>query len=231
MKWGKYFTSAIGKKLVMAFTGIFLILFLIVHCTANFAIFVPDQGATFNKVSHFLGKNWIVHILEVGLFAGFIIHIIQGLVLTKQNKSKRPIKYAVTDRKSTSKWYSRSMGLLGILILLFLIIHLSDFWIHTRFGSIFGGVKEVDYQGKAVDDLYGKMKEVFSHLWIVIIYIIGVIALGFHLAHGFQSAFRTLGMTSSKYISIVKGVGIAFSIIVPILFALMPIAMYFNWIS
>src|SRR5690625_1029076 len=115
MKWGQYFTSAIGKKIVMAFTGIFLILFLIVHVSANLAIFVPDQGETFNKVSHFLGSNWIVHILEVGLFVGFILHIVQGIILTKQNRSKRPVKYAVNRRNQESKWYSRSMGLLGIL--------------------------------------------------------------------------------------------------------------------
>ncbi len=215
----------------MAFTGIFLILFLIVHCTANLAIFVPDHGATFDKVANFLGKNWIMHILEVGLFAGFIIHIIQGLVLTKQNKSKRPIKYAVVHRKNTSTWYSRSMGLLGVLILLFLIIHLSDFWVHTRFASIFGGVGEVSYEGKEMDALYGRMLLVFSQLWVVIVYLIGVIVLGFHLAHGFQSAFRTLGMTSSRYIAIIRGIGIAYAIIVPILFAIMPISMYFGWVN
>lgn len=231
MKWGQYFTSAIGKKLVMAFTGIFLILFLIVHCTVNFCIFVPDQGATFNTFSHFLGTNWIVHLLEVGLFAGFILHIVQGLMLTAQNKSKRPVNYAVNRRRENSRWYSRSMGLLGVLIFLFLIIHLRDFWIHTRFASVFGGVGTVQYDGKEMDALYGQMKLVFSNLWIVIVYLLGVIALGFHLAHGFSSSFRTLGMTSSRYIPIIRGLGIAFSIIVPLIFASMPVAMYFGWVS
>lgn len=230
MKWGQYFTSAIGKKLVMAFTGIFLILFLIVHCTANACIFVPDHGATFNKVAHFLGTNWILHLLEVGLFVGFILHIVQGITLTIQNRTKRPVAYAVTRRNQTSKWYSRSMGLLGVLILIFLIIHLGQFWVHTRFAALFGGVGEVTYD-KPMDDLYGRMLDVFSHGWVVIVYLIALVALGYHLAHGFQSAFRTLGMTSSKYIPIIMGVGYAFSVIVPVIFALMPVTMYFGWVK
>lgn len=230
MKWGHYFTSAVGKKLVMAFTGIFLILFLIVHCTANACIFVPDHGATFNQVAHFLGTNWILHVLEIGLFVGFILHIVQGLVLTLQNRSKRPVKYKLTRRPQTT-WYSRSMGLLGVLILIFLIIHLSHFWAHTRLAGLFGGVGEVHYGDKAVDDLYGRMQLVFSNLGVVIIYILALIALGWHLAHGFQSAFRTLGMTSSKYIPIIKGIGIAYAILVPLIFALMPLAMYFKWVN
>lgn len=230
MKWGQYFTSAIGKKLVMAFTGIFLILFLLVHCTANACIFVPDHGATFNQVAHFLGTNWILHLLEVGLFAGFILHIIQGLVLTIQNRTKRPVAYAVTKRNQNSKWYSRSMGLLGVLILIFLIIHLSHFWIHTRFAAVFGGVGEVTYN-KPMDDLFGQMKLVFSHGWVVILYLVALVALAYHLAHGFQSAFRTLGMNSYKYIPLVRGLGFAYAILVPLIFALMPVSMYFGWVS
>jgi len=231
MKWGQYFTSAIGKKIVMAFTGIFLILFLIVHVSANLAIFVPDQGETFNKVSHFLGSNWIVHILEVGLFVGFILHIVQGIILTKQNRSKRPVKYAMNRPNQESKWYSRSMGLLGILILLFLILHLANFWVHTRFAGIFGGVDSVNYDHQQIDNLYYQMKLVFSNIGIVIIYLVALVALGYHLAHGFSSAFRTLGMTSSRYIPVVQGIGRAYAIVVPILFALMPLAIYFGWVS
>lgn len=229
MRWGHYFTSAIGKKLVMAFTGIFLILFLVVHCTANACIFVPDHGATFNKVAHFLGKNWIMHVLELGLFAGFILHIVQGIVLTVQNRSKRPVKYKAMRSQTT--WYSRSMGLLGVLILIFLIIHLNHFWVHTRLAGIFGGIGEVVYGEKAVDDLYGRMQLVFSHAAVVVVYLLALIALGWHLAHGFQSAFRTLGMTSSKYIPLIRGIGFAYAVIVPLIFALMPVAMFFGWVN
>jgi succinate dehydrogenase / fumarate reductase cytochrome b subunit len=183
-------------------------------------------------VAHFLGTNWILHILEVGLFVGFILHIVQGIVVTIQNRTKRPVKYAVRRPNATSSWYSRSMGLLGVLILIFLIIHLSQFWVHTRFTSLVGGVGEVSYGGgKPMDDLYGRMKLVFSHGWVVIVYLAGLVALGWHLAHGFQSAFRTLGMTSSKYIPFIRGLGFAFSIVVPLIFALMPVLMYFGVVS
>lgn len=230
MKWGQYFTSGIGKKLVMGFTGIFLITFLIVHVSANFCIFVPDHGRTFNRVAHFLGTNWILHILEVGLFLGFILHIIQGIVLTYQNRTKRPVKYKVYHRPGTT-WYSRSMGLLGVLILIFLIIHLSHFWVHTRLAAVFGGLNDITYSDLKVDNLFARMKEVFSHGWVVIVYLVALVALAYHLAHGFQSAFRTLGMSSSKYIPIIKVIGYAFSIIVPLMFAAMPVSMYFGWVK
>lgn len=180
MRWGYYFTSGVGKKLVMAFTGIFLILFLIVHCAANACIFVPDHGVTFNMVANFLGKNWIMHILEIGLFVGLTLHIVQGIILTIQNRSKRLVRYKVTRRQTT--WYSRSMGLLGVIILIFLIIHLGQFWVHTRFAGAFGGVSKVTYAQKHVDDLYGRMKDVFNHGWVVIVYLIALIALGWHMA-------------------------------------------------
>lgn len=215
----------------MAFTGIFLISFLLVHASANAAIFVPDHGRTFNQVAHFLGTNWILHILEIGLFLGFILHIVQGILLTIQNRRKRPVKYAVNHRNQNSKWYSRSMGLLGVLILIFLILHLDHFWVHTRLAAVFGGLDDITYSSLKVDNLFARMGEVFSHGWIVIVYLLALVALAYHLAHGFQSAFRTLGMTSSRYIPIIKGIGLAYAILIPLLFALMPVAMYFGWVS
>ncbi|GAA4303709.1 succinate dehydrogenase cytochrome b subunit [Compostibacter hankyongensis] len=219
MKWGQFFTSAIGKKIVIGFTGLFLILFLIVHCSINACIFVPDHGETFLKVAHFMGTNWIMHILEVGLIAGFAVHIIQALALQFQNRRKRPVRYAMNRESQVTNWYSRSMGLLGTLILIFLIIHWSNFWIPNRSNQILHG-EELN--------LFERMKDTFSHGWLVIVYLVGVVSLSFHLMHGFQSAFRTFGMSSKKYIPIVRGIGTAFSILVPLIFALMPVLMYFN---
>ncbi|HEY6083432.1 MAG TPA: succinate dehydrogenase cytochrome b subunit [Chitinophagaceae bacterium] len=224
MNWKQFFLSSIGKKLIMSFTGLFLISFLIVHCSINFCIFVPDHGKTFNAVAHFMGTNWIVHILELGLFAGIILHAVQGLLLWSLNRKKRPVKFAVQakGRGATSTWYSRSMGLLGTLILIFLIIHLSNFWGPNRYSQIARGHEL---------NLFDRMKELFSNGWLVIIYIAGLISLSWHLMHGFQSAFRTLGMSSHRYIPIVKGIGIAFSIIVPVIFALMPVSFYFGIVN
>lgn len=205
----------------MSITGIFLILFLIVHAGANSCIFLNDQGETFNAVAHFLSHNWILRFMELGLFVGIILHIIQGLMLTAQNNSKRPVKYAVNPGNATSKWYSRSMGLLGSLILIFLVIHLSHFWFGTKM-ALYGNVDD------ATHNIYHEMCEAFSHEWVVIVYIIGVISLGWHLIHGFSSAFQTLGVNSPKYNSLIKTAGYIYTVIICLAFILMPLLIYFG---
>ncbi len=222
MTWKEYFTSSIGKKLVMAITGISLILFLIVHATINGMIFFNDNGEMFNFYAHFLSHNWLLRLIEVGLFIGLILHIVQGLMLTSQNNQKRPVKYAVNPGNATSKWYSRSMGILGSLLLIFLVIHLSHFWIDTK-ASLYVTHEETN--------LYEEMKDVFSNLWVVLVYIGGVIALCWHLIHGFQSAFQTLGINSPKYSPFIKNAGIVYSLIICLAFSMMPLAFYFGWIQ
>jgi succinate dehydrogenase / fumarate reductase cytochrome b subunit len=237
MTWKHFFNSSIGKKILMGLTGFFLITFLIVHCSINAMIFFNDGGETFNHWAHFMGTNLIIRIMEIGLFLGLILHIIQGLILTLQNNKARPIKYAKNNAASNSKWYSRSMGLLGTLILIFLIIHLYHFWTPSRFGGMWG-IHELQettlstYNNQPVHDLYAEMQKVFQdNLLVVIIYVLGVFSLGWHLLHGFQSAFQTFGINHKRYTPIIKGVGVAFSIIVPLVFALMPVAFYCGWIS
>jgi len=222
MTWKEVFTSSVGKKLVMSFTGIFLILFLIVHAGLNACIWANDGGVMFNAGAHFMGANIVPRILEIGLFAGLFLHIIQGLMLEFSNRSKRGTDYAVSYKKG-SKWYSRSMGLLGTIILIFLIVHLSDFWFPNRSHQGFLLGEEIN--------LYAKMQEEFSELWVVLLYVAGCISLGYHLAHGFQSAFRTLGVPNGKYISLIKTLGFGFSVIVSLAFAMMPISVLAGWVS
>ncbi|MBS1949897.1 MAG: Succinate dehydrogenase cytochrome b subunit [Cytophagales bacterium] len=222
MKWLiDLFTSSLGRKLLMALTGLFLISFLVIHCTINAMIFYNDGGTTFSHWGHFMGTNPVIRTLEVGLVAGFLIHIFQGLLLWKRNHQARPVKYSVSkDPKST--WYSRSMGLLGTLLLLFLIMHTSHFWIPNRTHQF--------TQGEELP-LYNMMFEVFSNPWVVFFYVVGCVSLFWHLLHGFASAFQTLGLNHLKYNGIISFIGTAFSIIVPFLFALMPIAVYLKWIN
>src|SRR6267142_5732800 len=189
MKWSEFFTSSVGKKFVMGLTGIFLISFLVVHVGINACMWAMDGGEMFNKAAHFMGGTVVIRILEVGLFIGFFIHIIQGLSLVFQNRKKRSIGYQVPMGNKGSKWYSRSMGLLGTIILLFLIIHWNQFWIPSRFM----GAEEVIYDDGSTG-LFGLMKETFSQAWVVIVYVIACISLAYHLLHGFQSAFRSLGV-------------------------------------
>ncbi|PZF74186.1 succinate dehydrogenase cytochrome b subunit [Taibaiella soli] len=221
MNWKQAFTSSIGKKLVMSLTGIFLITFLIVHCYINAQIFWMDGGVKFTEAGHFMATNPVIRFVEIGLFVLLFLHIIQGLMLWSQNKSKRNTRYAVSAGNHTSKWYSRSMGLLGTLILLFLCMHLYHFWIPNRYQQTFGS-GEID--------LFGKMQAVFSNPAVVVVYVLGCIALGYHLVHGFYSAFQTLGLGTHRYKKMIRNIGIAFSIIVPLIFALMPIGFMANLI-
>jgi succinate dehydrogenase / fumarate reductase cytochrome b subunit len=227
MTWKQMFTSSVGKKLVMGFTGIFLILFLIIHVGLNACIWANDGGKMFIKGAHFMGGNLIPRILEMGLFVGLILHIVQGYMLTVQNKKARSVGYAVSY-KDGSKWYSRSMAILGSLILIFLSVHLSNFWFPNRSaqGLSLGG--EID--------LYAKMRETFSGadittLITIVIYLLGCGALGYHLAHGFQSAFKTLGVHNKRYHQMLAAIGFGFSIIVCLAFAMMPLSFHFGWIQ
>jgi succinate dehydrogenase / fumarate reductase, cytochrome b subunit len=206
----------------MGLTGIFLILFLIVHAGLNACIWANDGGEMFLHAAHFMGGNWVPRILEIGLFVGFILHIYQGYLLTIENRKKRSVGYAVAYSDG-SKWYSRSMGLLGTLILLFLIMHMSHFWFPNRSNQGFLLGPEIN--------LYEKMKTEFSVLWVVIVYVIGCISLAYHLAHGFQSAFKTLGVHNKKYNKMLVSIGYGFSVIVSLVFAMMPISFYFKWIQ
>jgi succinate dehydrogenase / fumarate reductase cytochrome b subunit len=219
----------------MALTGISLILFLIVHAGLNACIWANDGGEMFNKAAHFMGSMIVTRILEIGLFAGIFIHIIQGYVLTAQNNKHRPVKYAVNYGNRGSKWYSRSMGLLGTLLLLFLIMHIYHFWIPSRFGGMLSvqPLEPVTYMdGREIHNLYAEMLKVFQdNILIVILYILGCISLAYHLMHGFQSSFRTLGVYNKRYIVLLQATGIAFSVIVSLVFAMMPISVYMGWVS
>ncbi len=224
-----FLNSSIGKKFIMGITGLFLISFLVVHCFVNSLIFVNDGGETFDLGCEFMGTNWIIRAMEIVLFAGILLHIFQALILTLQNNKARPVAYGVTNGNANSRWYSRWMGLLGTLILMFLIIHLSHFWVVSRFTDELAHTKEHALPGQ--ETMFDEMKETFSQLWVVIVYCLSMISLAYHLLHGFQSAFQTLGLNHKKYTPLIKKTGVAFSIIVPLIFAAMPIAIHFKLIQ
>ena len=223
MTWKQFFTSSIGKKFIVGFTGLFLVLFLIVHASVNASIFLNDNGETFNTIAHFMSHNWIVRFLEVGLFVGLLAHAIQGLLVWQQNRRARPTAYLVSKANKNSTWYSRSMGLLGTLLLLFLVMHISHFFVGTK----------IALYGNGPDDhnLYLEMKAVFAEWYWVALYLIGLIALFWHLLHGTQSALQTFGINHKRYTPIIKALGAGYSIVITILFALMPLAFHFGWIA
>ncbi len=223
----------------MALSGIFLITFLIVHVGVNSCIFYDlplfnsnDDGSMFNRAAYFMGNSLVVRILEIVLFAGFLLHIIQGYAIEAKNRSRRGKSYAKDLGNRGSTWMSRSMALLGTLIFLYLIIHVAQFWVPSR---ITHDVDPVKYPGISGDremhNMYLLMFETFQQEWVVVLYLVGVIALGFHLWHGFHSSFRSIGVHNKKYLTMLKTLGYGFTIIVCILFALMPISMYLHWVT
>jgi succinate dehydrogenase / fumarate reductase cytochrome b subunit len=218
-----FLSSSIGRKFLMSATGLFLITFLIVHVSINSCIFANDGGLTFNAAAHFMATNPVIRVVEIGLFLGLILHIFQALILTLQNRKARPIAYAQVNGAANSSWYSRSMGILGSLLLLFLVVHLAHFWVDTKIAV---------FSGKADEhNTFNEMKMVFKNWDVVVVYLIGVISLLYHLLHGFQSAFQSLGLNHKKYTPFIKKTGIWFSIIVCVLFAAMPITMFLGIIK
>ncbi len=215
-------TSTLGRKLIMALTGLFLILFLTVHLIGNLQLLKDDGGHAFNVYAEFMSTNPLIQIISKGNFFFILLHIFIAIVLTIKNRSARGTQaYAVTSGKS-SAWSSRNMGILGTIILVFLVIHLKDFYGQMHYGNM----EHVNYDGKEYRDIYTTVAYWFSINWYVALYVFSMIAVGFHLWHGFASSFQTLGLNHAKYNGVIRFVGRAFAIIVPAIFALIPIWMF-----
>ena len=222
--FSQFLTSSIGRKLVMSLTGLFLISFLVIHLLGNLQLLLPDGGEAFNVYAKFMTTNPLIKFISIGLYLGILLHAIQGLLIVLSNKKAKGSKYAVQTLENGS-WMSKNMGLLGTFILFFLCVHMGDFWFKMKFTD---SIPMVTYDGVMVKDLYTRVATAFSQLWIVVVYLIGMIALALHLWHGFQSAFTTLGVRHKKYTPLIKLMGIGFSITIPLLYAIIPIFMFFT---
>jgi succinate dehydrogenase / fumarate reductase, cytochrome b subunit len=215
------FTSSIGRKYVMSITGLFLCSFLVVHLVINLLLFVPDGGLLYNTASDYMEHNILIRTIEILLFAGFIIHIIQSITLTRQNAAARQKSYE-QSAKSTSTWASRNMGILGSIIFVFLVIHLRDFFWDLRFNP-----SELTVDQNQHEDLYKLTVATFEMWPYSLIYFLAMFGLGYHLWHGFQSAFRSIGIMNSKYTPAIVLIGKIYTLIVTIGFMAMPVWFYF----
>lgn len=230
MRWLlNLFTSSIGQKLIMSLTGIFLILFLVVHLIGNLQLLMSDGGEAFNLYAHFMTHNPIITFVSYGLYAFIVIHTIQGIALAIKNRAARGSQgYAmkVTRATTTTPWIAKWMAAIGTVILVFIILHMYQFWFVMHWGDL----KEVKYDGALheVKDLYTLVADSYRDLPLVIFYLVSMVIVAFHLWHGFQSAFRTLGLSHHKYVPVVQFLGRAYAILVPLLFAIIPIVMYMN---
>ena len=225
MSWvTKTLSSTLGRKLIMALTGLFLILFLTGHVSGNLLLFKGDGGQAFNIYAKFMTTNPAVKILSYLTYISVIGHVIYAILLGRKNKSARPIGYAESGASTNSTMASRNMGILGTIILIFLVVHLQSFWYQMHWGDL----PFVTYDGEEYKDLFSIVTFAFQNELMVAGYVIAMIFLGFHLSHGFASAFQTLGLNHKKYTPAIATLGKLYSVIVPILFALMPLYIYFT---
>ncbi len=191
--------SSIGRKFIMALTGICLVLFVTFHVLMN-AVAIIWPGA-YNQVCQFLGANWYALIASAGLGLLVIIHIIDALVLTIQNRKARGNdRYAVSNRPKTVEWSSQNMLVLGIVVLVFLGVHLVQFWARMQAQEIIGS--EYEYNGVELPAAAGTLflQIAFQNWWTPVIYIIGFIALWFHLNHGFWSMWQSVGCDNDVWL-------------------------------
>ena len=215
----KTLTSSVGQKILMSLTGFFLISFLMVHLTGNLMLFKNDGGAAFNAYAHFMSTAEIIRVAEIILVLGFLLHIFTAWLLTRQNQQTRPQHYAYSRPETNSTWASRNMGIAGSIVLIFLVIHLYNFWFQYKFQADIPLAPGTDYK-----DMYWLVQKVFlEEWWFSMLYIVAMVFLGFHLAHGFESAFQTLGLHHKKYTPFIKKLGVLFAIAVPAGFISMPI--------
>ncbi|MFA5574696.1 MAG: succinate dehydrogenase cytochrome b subunit [Brumimicrobium sp.] len=217
------FKSSIGRKFAMALSAIFLMIFLLQHLAINItAVFSED---VFNSLSHFMGTNPLVQfVAQPILIFAVVFHFMMGLYLERKNKSARPIAYAKFNGNANSSWVSRNMGITGLVILAFLVLHIIDFFI-----------PEMDYKyvqgnfGGGENRYYEHLLDKFSNIGRVIAYIVAFVLLSLHLMHGFGSAFQSIGQ-NNKYINRKMKFGIYFAVLVPLGFIFTAIALYIKTI-
>lgn len=213
--------SSIGRKFVMALTGVCLVLFVTFHCLMNsVALFWP--GA-YNAICQFLGANWYALVASMGLAALFIIHIIYALWLTVQNRKARGTdRYAVNSRPPQVEWSSKNMLVLGIVVVAFLGLHLVQFWAKMQLQELRSHELSAFpvVEGVPADPQYGTifLQMAFSQWWTLVVYIIGFAALWLHMNHGFWSMFHTVGWDNNIWIERLKKIGCWWTTIVVALF-------------
>ena len=218
---GSYFSSKIFQKALAALSGGFLVIFLLGHLVGNLQLFIPGElgQKQFNSYALFMTTNPAVIALSYLTYTSIILHSILTLYLVLRSRSARSVRYQVSSGSSNSSWASRNMAFLGTMLLIFLIIHLRSFWYEMHFGDI-----GLDKWGNK--DLYTVTVSAFQNTLYTAFYVLSMLMLSFHLLHGVSSAFQTLGLSTSKYEKIINFVGKSIAVLIPLIFASIPITLY-----
>ena len=241
MKWIiDFLLSSLGKKLIMSLTGLFLCLFLIVHMLGNLQLFIPSpdgmpEGYVFNMYAYTMTHNPLIKIISYGNYFFILLHAVQGILITVYNRKAKGGSYQGKEVSNTeASAAARNMRNLGLLILVFIGLHMWQFWAQMHFFNVpaMGGAENpIMVEGDIVKDLYTIVGEAFSQAWVVVFYLVALAGLAMHLWHGFWSAFQTMGLNNKKYSPIIRMVALGFSILVPLGFATMPIFFYVKSLS
>lgn len=217
--------SSIGKKVLMAATGLFLCIFLLEHLYTNILLYKPffdeaDGGAAFNEASHAMVHNILIRTVEFVLFGSIIFHVVQAIRLTLANKKARPVGYASGSKAKTS-WVSKNMGLTGSIILFFIVVHLYQFFVPYRVTGTVGNEEQAYTLAQCV-------VAALTNPWYAALYLVSIVLIGLHVSHGLQSGFQSVGLNNKKYAPVLKAVGYAYSVLITVGFATFPIIFYFN---
>ena len=219
-------SSSIARKVAMALSALFLIIFLIIHLAVNLTSLFSED--VFNETSHFMGTNPLIKFaMQPVLIFGVVFHFVMGFVLELRNKRARNVKYAKFNGAASASWMSRNMVVSGAVILAFIVLHFIDFWIpeiNTKY--IIGDMSGV-LPGEEGFRYFEELQHKFVNPLRVGAYVVAFVLLGLHLAHGFQSAFQSMGF-NNKYTKCVKNLGTIYSIVIPLGFIIIALCHYFN---
>ncbi|MDI6766804.1 MAG: succinate dehydrogenase cytochrome b subunit [Bacteroidota bacterium] len=213
----QFYNSSVGKKLLVGLTGLLLISYLVIHLFGNLLIFRNDAGRAFDEYAEILPQVVVIRVIEVGLFLIFLFHIITAAYTWLVNKQAAGKQYKVWKKGQTSKLSSRTMLLSGSIVFIFLVIHMQQFWYTSR------------YEAGEHFSMYEVVRATLSEPVYGIFYLIAMFLLGFHLRHGFQSAFQTFGLRDKKFTPIIELVGAIFWLLIPLAFASMPFYFLLNF--
>ena len=216
-------SSSIAKKVAMALSALFLIIFLLIHLSVNIvSVFSEDA---FNAASHFMGTNPLIQIgMQPILIFGVVFHFVMGFVLELKNKKAVGVTYAKNNGAANSTWMSRNMVYSGFAILAFIVLHFIDFWIPEINHKYIAMLPEDPTR------YFGELQHKFVSPLRVGAYVIAFVLLALHLLHGFQSAFQSMGM-NNKYTKYVKSIGKAYAILIPLGFIFIALFHHFNHTS
>ena len=214
------------RKSMVAITGLFLCLFLIVHLSANCLLLLPEETArgVYNAYSTWLRENPLIMVIAYALYLSIILHVVYALMVTIRNKKAKPVSYAVNHTEANSSWASQNMGLICLSILIFIVVHLANFWARIKLGL--GDGVGMDAAGNK--DVYEVTYALFHNIYFVLFYSLLMIPLGLHLHHGLKSAFKTLGFYHKRGLEVLAKISLIYAAIIAVGFGIIPFVVYFK---